>query len=56
MSPLPVGGASSGVGGILAAVEGGVAHAAVVRGHVNLGPHTAGLAVLRACLHLLPHL
>lgn len=54
--PLPVGAASAGVGGILTAVEGGVAHAAVVGGHVNLGPHAARLAILRARLHLLPHL
>lgn len=44
------------MGGILAAEQGGVPHAAVVGVHVNLGSHAAGLTVLRACFHLCPHL
>lgn len=44
------------MGGILAAEQGGVPHAAVVGVHVNLSPHAAGLTVLRARFHLCPHL
>ena len=39
----------------LAAVDGGVAHAAVVRRHVELGAQTALLALVAALEHLLPH-
>lgn len=34
------------VGGVLAAEQSGVPHAAVVGVHVNLGPHAAGLTGL----------
>ena len=53
---VPVGGARAGVGGVLAAEEGGVPQTAVVGGHVDLGPHAAALPGLRARLHLSPHL
>lgn len=43
---LPVGVASARVGGVLAAEQGGVPHAAVVGLHVDLGPHAAGLTAL----------
>lgn len=44
------------MGGVLAAEQGGVPHAAVVGVHVDLGPHAAGLTALCARLHLRPHL
>lgn len=44
------------MGGVLAAKQGGVPHAAVVGLHVHLGPHAAGLAAFGASFHLCPHL
>lgn len=51
-----VGAASARVGGVLAAEQGGIPHAAVVGLHVDLGPHAAGLTALRASFHFCPHL
>lgn len=48
--------ASAGMGGNFAAVQCRVTQAAVVGVHINLSSHTAGLTVVRACLHPLPHL
>ena len=56
MVPVPVRLAGAGVGGVLAAEEGGVPQTAVVGGHVDLGPHAAALPDLRPRLHLCPHL
>lgn len=44
------------MGGVLAAEQGGVPHAAVVGLHVDLGPHAAGLTLRRASFHFRPHL
>lgn len=53
---IHVGAASARVGRVLAAEQGGIPHAAVVGLHVDLGPHAAGLTVLRASFHFCPHL
>lgn len=44
------------MGGVLAAEQGRVPHAAIVGVHVDLGPHAAALTALCARLHLNPHL
>lgn len=46
----------AGVGGVLAAKQGGVPHTAIVGLHVHLGPHAAGLTLLGASFHFCPHL
>lgn len=51
-----VGACSARVGSVLAAVEGGVSHAAIVGVHVNLCPHAASLTELCPSFHLRPHL
>lgn len=44
------------MGGVFAAVQCRVTHAAVVGVHINLSSHATGLTIVCACLHLLPHL
>lgn len=56
LSQLLVGASGARVRSVLAAVQGGVSHAAVVGVHVHLGPHAAGLTALCPGFHLRPHL
>lgn len=48
-------GAGPDVGLQLTAVQCGVPHTPIVRGHVNLGPHCTLLTSRASLLHLLPH-
>lgn len=51
-----VGRSGARVGGVLAAVQGGVSQAAIVGAHVDLGSHAAPLTEFGPGFHLGPHL
>ncbi len=41
---------------VLTSVDGRISHTSIIRLHIYLGSHTALLALVRATLHLIPHI